>query len=127
MRTILQSLFLVVSFVLLTSQTPARKTAPPSLVGKWSKAAGSVWELRTDNTYTMSMGDGQATVSGRYTVEENRLTIVDQSATGLAEACGTDEKGVYTFTVNANTLTLTKANDPCRGRDSFVSGTYSRQ
>ena len=95
-----------------------------NLVGKWNKA-GVVWSLNADHTFTFL--NGESSISGKYTVEGNQLTIVDETATGYAKTCGADKPGVYKFTINDKALTLTEVKDNCTGRIGEVIGTYNRQ
>ncbi len=116
------------AWVLLSGQGPrtAASTAP-DLIGKWRKEAGATWEFRADNTYTVALSDGKTSVSGKYTFAGNQLTIVDQSATGMAGACPATAKGVYKFTVKDRTLEVTTVSDPCTGRSGIAPGTYTRE
>lgn len=115
------------TWVLLSGQGPrqAASTAP-DLIGKWHKEAGVTWEFRADNTYTVALSDGKTSVSGKYTFAGNQLTVVDQSATGMAGACPAAEKGVYKFTVKGKTLEVAAVSDPCTGRSNIAAGTYTR-
>ena len=125
----LRNLFLcTAAWVLLSGQGPrqAASTAP-DLIGKWRKEAGTTWEFRADNTYTVALSDGKTSVSGKYTFAGNQFTIVDQSATGMAGACPASEKGVYQFAVKGKTLSVTAVSDPCTGRSGIAPGTYTRQ
>ena len=115
-------------WVLLSSQGPRQETpAAADLIGKWRKDAGATWEFRADNTYTVALGDGKTSVSGKYTLTANQFTIVDQSATGMAGACPAEQKGVYKFTVKDKTLQVTTVNDPCTGRSGIAPGTYTQE
>jgi hypothetical protein len=100
MQSLRNIVLFTTAWVLLSGQGP-RKEMPtaPDLVGKWRKEAGSTWEFRADNTYTVALSDGKTSVSGKYILAGNWFTIEDQSATGMARACPPEEKGVYKFTV----------------------------
>ncbi|CAA9325597.1 MAG: hypothetical protein AVDCRST_MAG56-7157 [uncultured Cytophagales bacterium] len=116
------------AWVLLSSQGPRKETpAAADLIGKWQKEAGTTWEFRADNTYTVALGDGKTSVSGKYTITANQFTIVDQSATGMAGACPAEQKGVYKFTVKDKTLQVTAVSDPCTGRNGIAPGKYTRE
>ncbi len=119
---------LILASVGLPGHTIRRETlAPAELVGKWGKPSGQTWEFRTDNTYTVSLGNGKTSVSGQYTISEDQFTLVDGSATGMAQACTSGQKGVYKFTVNDKTLTVIKVSDPCEGRGNIAPGSYTRK
>jgi hypothetical protein len=94
------------------------------IVGKWNKS-GIVWSLNADHTFTFL--NGSSSISGKYTVKGDEVTIVDETATGMAQACGPDKKGVYKFKIIGNTLTLTEVSDTCTGRSGEVIGNYDRK
>ncbi|MBD0256571.1 MAG: hypothetical protein ICV83_12705 [Cytophagales bacterium] len=128
MNTIRNLFLCTAAWVLLSGQGPRRETpAASDLVGKWRKEGGSTWEFRADQTYTVALDDGKTSVSGKYTLAGNQVTIVDQSATGMAGACPAAEKGVYQFTLQDKTLSVTAVSDPCTGRSNIAPGTYTRQ
>lgn len=74
----------------------------------------------TDNTYQMDIGmDGVADVTGSYTSAGDQVTIWD---TAGENTCPADQKGVYKFAVDGDTLTFTKVKDDCpsRGDETMV-------
>lgn len=116
------------AWMLLSSQGSHRETPTAAdLIGKWHKDAGTTWEFRADNTYTMALGDGKTSVSGKYTLTAGQFTIADRSATGMASACPAEQRGVYKFTVKNRSLQATAASDPCPGRSSIAPGAYTRE
>lgn len=128
MQSLRNIVLFTAAWVVLSSQGPRKETTNAAdLIGKWRKGAGSTWEFRADNTYTVALGDGKTSVSGKYTTASNQLTIVDQSATGAADACPAEEKGVYKFTVKDKTMEVTAVSDPCTGRAGIAPGTYTRE
>jgi hypothetical protein len=128
MNSLLNIVLCTTGWVLLSSQGPRQAaSAAPDLIGKWRKEAGATWEFRADNTYTVALSDGKTSVSGKYTFAGNQLTIVDQSATGMAEACAATEKGVYKFAVKDKTLEVTTVSDSCPGRSAIAPGSYKRE
>lgn len=67
-----------------------------------------------ETTYQMDFGmDGNVDITGAYTSEGDRITIWD---TAGENTCPSDQKGVYTFTPDGDTLTFTKVTDACPGR-----------
>ncbi|MBC6990933.1 hypothetical protein [Hymenobacter sp. BT491] len=128
MKNTLFRLLLLTGFGLLTNFAPPEKQGTnAALVGKWSKDPNAVWEFRADRSYTMSMADGKASISGTYSVRGNMLMLSDLSATGQAKACDASQKGFYIFAADSYTLTLSTQNDDCPARNRLVPGTYNRK
>jgi len=118
---------LSLTFACMVTQLFAGNPSQPfegNLIGKWTKS-GLVWSLNADHTFTFLNGD--SSISGKYTVEGDQLTIVDETATGFAQTCGSDKKGVYKFTINDKTLTVTEVKDTCPDRIGEVIGSYNCQ
>ncbi len=118
---------LTLTFACIVTQLFAGNPSQPTeanIVGKWNKS-GLVWSLNADHTFTFLNGD--SSISGKYTLEGDHLTIVDEKATGFAQMCGTDKQGVYKFTINDKTLTITEVKDACPDRIGEVIGTYNRE
>ena len=64
-------------------------------------------------TYTVDVGnDNSVETNGKYEVSGDQMTIQDVDGPG---AC-TAGKGVYTFKVEGNTLTMNRVSDACEGR-----------
>ena len=82
--------------------------ATDSIIGSWERGSILLTFL-TDFTWMV-----KGNVVGTYTLSGNQITL----HTG---ECGTD--GIYTYSVNENTLTFVEVSDPC----SIVSGDYVRQ
>lgn len=87
-----------------------------SHVGKWTAdfpsdqgTATLVVDIKSDGTYALDWGnDGTIEVTGKYSVDGNKMTIADDS--------DCQGKGVYTFTVDNSTLTMTRVSDACPDR-----------
>lgn len=111
------------SFVLaLLAFAFSASTSAQSLVGKWAgefPAQNDQPALKftltiTDNTYQFDMGmDGKVDVTGAYTSDGKQITIWD---TAGENTCPSDQKGVYSFAFNGDTVTFTKVSDACPGR-----------
>ncbi|QMU26708.1 hypothetical protein [Adhaeribacter radiodurans] len=118
---------LSLSFACVVTQLFAGNTSQTtevSLVGKWNNS-GLIWSLNADHTFKFLNGD--SSISGKYTVERNQITIVDEAATGFAQTCGSDKKGIYEFRIDGKTLTITEVKDTCTDRIGEVIGTYNLQ
>lgn len=100
----------------------ATTTFAQSLVGKWlgefpaqnDQPALKFTLTITDNTYQFDMGmDGKVDVTGAYTSDGKQITIWD---TAGENTCPPDQKGVYAFAFNGDSVTFTKVSDACAGR-----------
>ena len=97
-------------------------TQQASLVGKWSgefpgqngQPALKFTLTITENTYQFDMGmDGKVDLTGSYTADDKQITIWDTAGENI---CPSDQKGVYAYTLNGDTVTYTKVSDACPGR-----------
>lgn len=69
-----------------------------------------------EDSYQLDMGmDGNINVVGKVVAEGDQVSVWDVSG---ELACPGDQKGVYKFAVDGDTLTFTKVEDPCEGRGS---------
>lgn len=121
MFNFMKKLFLLPLFLLLLCGSVFSQSA--SIVGKWAGAfPGQDGQLLsftmtiTDNTYQIDFGsDGSADVTGAYQASgQDQITIWDTSKD--ENACPSDQKGVYKYAFNGDTVTFTKITDPCEGR-----------
>lgn len=93
-----------------------------SLVGKWSgqfpNPDGTMLKFTmtiTEDAYHFDFGsDGTNDASGGYTSNGvDKVTIWDTAGQNI---CPSDQKGIYTFALNGDSVTFTKVSDPCAGR-----------
>ncbi|MCL2574745.1 MAG: hypothetical protein FWE34_09375 [Defluviitaleaceae bacterium] len=98
----------------------------PSIIGRWQWASGydinqgsSPWFLTldffSDGTVIRTAEHGARSLSGTWSIDGNRL--------GLAFRDTTWENDVFTFTIQSDTLTLTKDDTP---RNTNVWRSYTR-
>ncbi len=67
--------------------------------------------ITDSGTYAVDFGiDGTVEINGKYTVEKDQMTIQDN------EGSECTAKGVYKFSVDGNTLTMTRVSDGCENR-----------
>ena len=87
------------------------------LIGKWSLDTGQgpiVVEFKSDNSYEVDLGnDGQIDIIGDYKLNGNQVIINDRPGDTSCE-----EEGIYSFSVEGNTLTMKKVKDDCPNRGS---------
>lgn len=88
-------------------------------VGESKMPDGQVVKFKmsiSQDGYEVDMGmKGKVDVVGKHVTEGNRVTVWDVSG---EFACPSDQKGVYTYALDGDTLTFTKVSDPCEGRGS---------
>ena len=93
-----------------------------TIIGKWTgefpgqngQPAMKFSLTISDNAYQMDIGmDGTADITGAYTSDGKQITIWDTAGENI---CPSDQKGVYTFVRDGDTLTFTKVTDSCPGR-----------
>ncbi len=100
-------------------------TASP-LTGTWTRNFdGSIVTITlTDNgDYTVNMGSGtEADVRGRYTIENDQVTFVDEGGNNASTA----GEAVYGFAIQDGQLTLTPIDEPDENRESVAAATWSR-
>jgi len=92
-----------------------------SIVGRWSgevpgqdgKPVPFTMTI-TDATYEFDFGnDGRVDVTGAYTAKDNQVTVWDTMGENI---CPSDQKGVYSYVMDGDTVTFTKVTDACPGR-----------
>jgi hypothetical protein len=119
------SLFIIGIVALASCTQPVNN----SIIGKWKKDSQYLtvndngtqrgeYQIPGDPTHT------QYDVTGNYTITGNTFTFVNLAG---ASSCPMGDTGVYTFTVNNNTLNLVLISDQCSGRGMYTPGDYTRQ
>lgn len=100
---------------------PLASFAQSDLEGTWAME----WQDDQGNAYTgkVSMAEGAYTVDldddgtvdiyGKYEIDGDEVSIMDEKGEA---ACEIGKKGVYGFSVEGNTLTMTRKEDACEGR-----------
>ena len=101
----------------------------PSIEGTWTlnqaalgiDASGGMAFSQSGGTSGLSNPDVIAT----YTTSGTTISMTDTSG---ASSCDITQIGVYTYTVNAASLSFQVQSDVCDGRrDSLTAGTWSRE
>lgn len=94
----------------LMAQSPVGtwKMSVPDQAGKMTPLTVNI---SADGTYAVDFGaDGTIENKGKYSVEGGKMTIQD------TEGSDCTEKGVYTFKIDGNTMTMTRVSDGCANR-----------
>ncbi len=120
--------FLFILFFLMTSFALSAQ----SMVGTWTYQAPTPDGTEVTNTMTMNedgtftvdfASDGKADVLGTYTIDGSKITISD---TPEESPCyGKD--GVYSFSIEGDTATITLIEDACELRRSDRPMTLTRK
>lgn len=88
------------------------------LAGTWKNSIGAVWIMRDDGTFEVDLDrDHHRDAWGTYRIKDDLITL--QAGGGL-QPRGCDEKGVYRFKRENETLHFTLVNDGCRLRRKNV-------
>ena len=90
-------------------------TKAGSLNGSWSLAF-------SDSVYTIAF-KGATAVKGTFTRTGNKITFSDKSGKYACSA-----KGVYTYSLNARTLTFKSVSDAkCTGRRTVLAASFTKK
>ena len=96
----------------------------PSLVGKWSilnpngSPSTEIVDFKKDNTYTVSLPDGQIGESGNYLLKDSIFSIKN-----IKDVCGKDYWGKYKLNFwGADSLHFTVIEDTCSERKMDMVG-----
>lgn len=104
----------------LTGLLPFFALAQADVAGNWLMAQETPdghWEakftMQDDGSYTVDLGnDGSVDVRGKTEFNGDQITVWDVSG---ENACGSDKKGVYTYKIEGDMLTLNRVKDECEG------------
>ena len=104
----------------------ATEASTASPAGTWTRTfnGGTVTiTLKANGSYTVDMpGGSDAEVRGSYTVDSDRLTLIDESGNNASTAGA----AVYRFAVVDEQLTLTPIDEPDENRKSVAAATWTR-
>ncbi len=98
---------------------PFIASAQGTLTGDWKMSVpdeqGNMMTVKltmtAEGTHTVDFGiDGTFDIEGTHTLEGDQITISDVKG---AAACPSDQKGVYKYKVEGDTLTMTRVSDAC--------------
>ncbi|MCO6477813.1 MAG: hypothetical protein J5I94_14380 [Phaeodactylibacter sp.] len=99
----------------------ANLSAQDSPVGEWKtmvpdrEKEGAMMPLhvtiKADNLYWLDFGgDGSVEITGKYVAKGNQMVIED------VEGSDCNGKGIYTFEVTDESMTMARVSDECEGR-----------
>jgi len=112
-------LFLSISATLLAFVPPKY-----GLIGQWSilnldgSPSGEYVDFKADNTYVVSLPDGQIGEKGNYLFKDSVFSIKN-----IKDVCGKDYYGQYKLTFYGNdSVHFTLINDTCSARRTDLVG-----
>ena len=106
----------IVSVALVTGCAMFREKGESALVGTWTNPIGTVWAIKPDGTFQVSLSKGhQVDVFGKYSATNDTLNIQESHGLRQPKSCRTP--ATYKFTRNGDTLTFTKVSDKCKLRE----------
>lgn len=95
---------------LISASDPQANGVSPA--GRWDLALGD------DNRFTV-LRDGEVVVEGQYVVKEDQLEFTNEKG---PLACLTGQaSGIYGWSLDGKTLTLTLIEDVCEGRKAVLA------
>jgi hypothetical protein len=109
----------VVVATLFTGCAMFQESGQSALVGTWTNSLGTVWALKADGTFQVSLTKShRIDVWGKYTVASDTLNIQESHGSHTPRSC----KGPasYKFQRNGDMLTFTKVSDKCKLREKNV-------
>ena len=94
-------------------------SSPNALVGTWTNPLGTVWSLKADGTFQVSLTKShKVDVWGKYTVAGDTMTIQEAHGSHTPKAC--KGKATYKFMRDDDSLTFTKVSDKCKLREKNI-------
>ena len=109
----------VVSVALFTGCAMFQESGPSALVGTWTNSLGTVWAIKADGTFQVSLSKShRVDVWGKYTATGDTMNIQESHGSHTPKSC----KGPasYKFSRNGDMLTFTKVSDKCKLREKNV-------
>jgi hypothetical protein len=89
-----------------------------SLAGTWTNSLGTVWTIKSDNTFEVDRNhDGKTDIRGTYTTSGDTFTITSNEGK-IPKGC--EGQGVYKYSRKGNNLTFTLVSDTCKDRKKNV-------
>jgi hypothetical protein len=115
------SLRITLAGVLLLFLNACATNAPSGqgpLVGTWTNSLGTVWTVKSDNSFDVVAAAPKRHISGNLTVAGDTVTVQE---TGGKSAKGCEGPGVYKFSrTGDNALTFKLVSDACKERKKNV-------
>ena len=109
----------VVSVALFTGCAMFQETGQSALVGTWTNSVGTVWAIKADGTFQVSLSKShRVDVWGKYTATADTMNIQESHGSHTPKACR--GPATYKFSRNGDMLTFTKVSDKCKLREKNI-------
>ncbi|HWY39583.1 MAG TPA: hypothetical protein VNX27_02195 [Chthoniobacterales bacterium] len=109
----------VVSVALFTGCAMFQETGQSALVGTWTNSLGTVWAIKADGTFQVSLSKShRVDVWGKYTATADTMNIQESHGSHTPKACR--GPATYKFSRNGDMLTFTKVSDKCKLREKNI-------
>lgn len=119
MKKLISFVFAVTAVAFLGGCAMFQETPQNALVGTWTNPLGTVWAIKTDGTFQVSLSKShRVDVWGKYTVAADTMTFQEAHGSHTPKSCR--GKATYKFTRDGEMLTFTKVSDKCRLREKNV-------
>ena len=106
----------IVSIALVTGCAMFQEKGESALVGTWTNPIGTVWAIKADGTFQVSLSKGHhVDVSGKYSATSDTINIQESHGLHTPKSCR--GPATYKFTRNGDILTFTKVSDKCKLRE----------
>jgi hypothetical protein len=109
----------VTAVALLGGCAMFQETPQNALVGTWTNPLGTVWAIKADGTFQVSLSKShRVDVWGKYMVTGDTMTIQESHGSHTPKACR--GSATYKFSRDGEMLTFTKVSDKCKLREKNV-------
>jgi hypothetical protein len=109
----------VVCVALFTGCAMFQETGQSALVGTWTNSLGTVWAIKADGTFQVSLSKNhRVDVWGKYTATADTMNIQESHGSHTPKACR--GPATYKFSRNGDMLTFTKVSDKCTLREKNI-------
>jgi hypothetical protein len=119
MKKSISFVFAVTVVALLGGCAMFQETPQNALVGTWTNPLGTVWAIKADGTFQVSLSKNhRVDVWGKYTVTGDEMTIQESHGSHTPKSCR--GKATYKFMRDGEMLTFTKVSDKCKLREKNI-------
>jgi hypothetical protein len=119
MKKLLSAVCIMSAVALLAGCAMFQEKGQSALVGTWVNPLGTVWALKADGTFQVSLNKShRVDVWGKYTVAGDSMTIQESHGSHTPKAC--KGQATYKFERNGDSLAFTKVSDKCKLREKNV-------
>ncbi len=119
MKKHISLVFVIVGVALFTGCAMFQETGQSALVGTWTNSLGTVWAIKADGTFQVSLTKSRRVdVWGKYTATADTMNIQESHGSHTPKSCR--GPATYKFSRNGDMLTFTKVSDKCKLREKNV-------